>query len=343
MSATLEHHDRTGVLSSPKELLEALAAYRHPNRWRSIAEIAVTLVPFVALWTAAWAALSIGYWATLLFVVPAAFFLVRLFLIQHDCGHGSFFRRKLTNDWVGRCLGVLTLTPYEVWRRSHAVHHATSGNLEHRGTGDIKTLTVAEYRALGPWRRLAYRLYRHPLVMFVIGPSYIFLLQQRVPPSWWAAEPRHWASVMGTNLAVAVAAGGMIWLLGVGPFLMVHLPIVAIASSIGVWLFYVQHQFEDTFWEHNPDWTLHEAALLGASHYDLPRPLRWLTANIGVHHVHHLYSRIPFYRLQEVLRDRPELANIRRLTIRESIASVPLCLWDEDKRRLVTFREALAA
>lgn len=326
-----------------RDWLQVLAAYREANISRSIWEIAVTAVPLVLLWTAAWVALSVSAWLTLVLTVPAAGFLVRLFLIQHDCGHGAFFRRKATNDWVGRVIGVLTLTPYDVWRRQHAVHHATSGNLDKRGIGDIDTLTVSEYLSRSWWGRLRYRLYRHPLVMFGVGPAYVFLLQNRLPFGLMRSGLQYWISAMATNAAIAGLVCLGIYAMGVGPFLLVHLPIVLLASSIGIWLFYVQHQFEDTFWAETDSWKLQDAALYGSSHYDLPPVLRWMTANIGVHHVHHLYSKIPFYKLHRVLRDYPELANIRRLTLGESIACIGFTLWDEKQRRLVSFREARAA
>ena len=319
---------------------QILARYRSPNDARSIFEIAVTLVPLAGLWVLAWAALHFGYWwLSLLLAVPAAGFLVRLFMIQHDCGHGAFFRHRLANDWVGRVIGVLTLTPYDFWRRTHALHHASSGHLERRGIGDIDTLTVREYLARSFWGRLGYRLYRHPLVMFGIGPAYLFVFQHRLPVGLFRGGWQPWLSTMATNLAIAVVVAGLIRFIGVGPFLLVHLPIMLLAGSIGVWLFYVQHQFELTYWAHDGEWTLHEAALYGSSHYDLPGILRWFTANIGVHHVHHLCSRIPYYRLPRALRDYPELRGMSRLTLLQSFRCVRLVLWDESRRRLISFRE----
>lgn len=315
-----------------------LDRYREPNHGRSTVEIAITLVPFVALWALAWAAIHFGYWPlSLLLGVVAAGFLVRLFMIQHDCGHGSFFRHRLLNDWVGRVIGVLTLTPYDTWRRGHAIHHASSGHLDRRGIGDIDTLTVSEFRALSRWGRFRYRLYRHPLVMFVIGPVYLFLLRHRFPMVRGRWRP--WISAMATNLASASVVAALIWFIGIGPFLLVHLPIFLLASSIGVWLFYVQHQFEGTYWAHDGGWSQHEAALHGSSYYDLPGILRWFTANIGVHHVHHLSSRIPYYRLPRVLRDHPDLRGVSRLTLLQSLGCIRLVLWDEAERRLVSFRE----
>jgi omega-6 fatty acid desaturase (delta-12 desaturase) len=318
---------------------KVLAGYREPSGGRSVAEIIVTALPLVILWVCMWASLSVGYWLCLLLSVPAAGFLVRLFMIQHDCSHGAFFRRRATNDWVGRVIGVFTLTPHDLWQRAHAMHHAGSGNLAHRGIGDVATKTVAEYQALD-WRgRLAYRLYRHPVTLFGLAPAYLFLIQHRLPIGMMGKGWRPWLSAMLTNLGILALAGGLIWLTGLGAFLMVHLPIAIIAASIGVWLFYVQHQFEHTSWEADADWSHPEAALHGSSHYDLPGVLRWFTANIGVHHVHHLSSRIPYYRLPEVLRAHPELAEVGRLRLLESFRCVRLVLWDESRKRLVSFRE----
>jgi acyl-lipid omega-6 desaturase (Delta-12 desaturase) len=322
-----------------REWAKTLAKYREPNSLRSVLELVVTAGAFAGSWFLAWALLGLSYWLSLLAVVPAAGFLVRLFMIQHDCGHGSFFHRRQLNDWVGRAVGALTLTAYDVWRRSHAIHHASSGNLDGRGIGDITTLTVREYLASSRWRRLGYRLYRNPIVMLGLGPAYLFLVQNRLPVGMMRAGLQPWLSVMGTNAAVAALIVTMMWLVGVKPFLLVHLPITLLAASIGVWLFYVQHQFEQTFWTSQPGWTMHEAALHGSSHYDLPHVLRWFTANIGVHHVHHLCSRIPYYRLPHVLRDHPKLKAIGRLTLAQSLGCVRLVLWDEEQGRLISFGE----
>lgn len=317
-----------------------LASYSTPNRMRSIVELAITVLPLIMLWTAAWFTFSLGYaWASLLIAALAAGFLVRLFMIQHDCGHGTFFAGRAANDWVGRVIGVLTLTPYDCWRRSHAVHHATTGNLDRRGTGDLDTLTVREYRARSWWGRLKYRLYRHPLIMFGIGPAYLFLLQQRLPVGLMRAGWQPWVSTMTTNLAIIALVAALTWLIGIEAFLFVHLPTTVLAATIGVWLFYIQHQFEHTTWERDEKWNLHHAALLGSTHYELPALLRWFTANIGIHHVHHLCSRIPYYRLPRVLRDHPELRDVGHITLLQSFRCVRLVLWDETQRRLVSFRD----
>lgn len=318
-----------------------LADYRKPSHGRSVVEILITAAPLALIWGAAWLLHRQGFWwAALLLSVPAAGFLVRLFMIQHDCGHGAFFRHRHANDWTGRIIGVLTLTPYDYWRRTHAMHHATSGNLDRRGLGAIETLTVEEYKALPPLRRFGYWLYRNPVVMFGLGPAFVFVVMQRLPVGLMRHGWRPWISVVGTTLSIAALFAGLILLFGVAPVLVVNVTTLLLAATIGVWLFYVQHQFEGAQWSRNGEWTREEAALSGSSHYDLPPVLRWFTANIGVHHVHHLSSRIPFYRLSRVLRDHPELREVSRVGLLESLGFARLALWDESQQRLVSFREA---
>lgn len=332
-----------GAATTAREWAQAFAPYRQANAARAGLELAVTLLPFVALWAAMLVASRNGQvWLSFAMAPFAAGFLIRLFMIQHDCGHGSFFPSKPVNDWVGRAIGVVTMTPYDHWRRSHAIHHATSGNLDRRGIGDIDTLTVSEYFARNWRERLGYRLYRHPLVMFGVGPLYLFLIEHRLPFGFMSKGAMPWLSTMTTNAGILIAAGLLIWGAGLTPFLvvLVHLPIVAIAAAAGVWLFYVQHQFEGTTWEGAADWSQPEAALHGSSYYDLPPPLLWFSGNIGVHHVHHLSSGIPLYRLPEVLRNYPELREVGRLGLWESLACVRLALWDAEKRRMVSFGEA---
>jgi omega-6 fatty acid desaturase (delta-12 desaturase) len=320
-----------------------LSEYREPKTGRSVLEVVITAVPLLAIWALAWFLHARGFWwAALLLAVPAALFLVRLFLIQHDCGHQAFFADRKANDWVGRIIGVFTLTPYDYWRQTHAIHHATSGNLDRRGLGAIEMLTVAEYKAL-PWhRRLGYRLYRHPAVMFGLGPAFVFFLMNRLPIGMMRQGWRPWASVLGNTAAVAAGLGGLVWVFGPAPVLIVNAATMLLAATVGVWLFYIQHQFEDAVWSRNGVWKRDEAALAGSSHYDLPPVLRWFTANIGIHHVHHLSSRIPFYRLPKVLQDFPELAPMSRVGLLESFRCARLALWDEAQGRLVSFREARA-
>ncbi len=324
---------------SARQWVLKLARYRDPSTRRSVYELLVTLVPFVLLWVLAWVALEVSPWLSLALAVLNGCFLVRIFIIQHDCGHASYFHNRTVSDWVGRALGVLTLTPYDVWKRTHAIHHAQHGNLGRRGIGDVLTLTVEEYRSRSWWGRLLYRLYRHPIVLFVLGPSYMFILQNRLPLGLMRSGWRYWVSAMGTNAFIAILLSLMVWLGGLMPLLLIYIPTSVIAATIGVWLFYIQHQFEETHWSNEPEWQLHDAALEGSSHYQLPAPLQWFSGNIGIHHVHHLYSRIPFYRLTEVLRDHAALAQAQKLTIRESLACIKLKLWDEKTQRLVSFRE----
>lgn len=325
-----------------RDWVKILSTYREPDTGRSLLELVVTLVPFLVLWALAWWALSVSVVLTLALALISGAFLVRLFAIQHDCGHQALFRSRALNDWLGRGLGVLTLTPYDVWRRSHSMHHSASGNLGRRGMGDVRTLTVAEYRDRTGMGRLRYRLYRHPLVLFGLGPGYLFLLQNRLPLGLMQ-HARYWISAMLTNLGILGAL--VLIFLGGGllPILLIFLPSTLMAATLGVWLFYVQHQFETTHWDAENEWQLHEAALHGSSHYVLPRWLGWLSANIGIHHVHHLYSRIPFYRLPEVLRDHGELAECNRMTVRESLSNARLHLWDEGSRRLLSFAQARKA
>jgi acyl-lipid omega-6 desaturase (Delta-12 desaturase) len=326
--------------TKPADWSRRLANYKRPHLGRSIFELALTGATLVALWGLGWAAFHLGFWwLALLLTVPAAVFLVRLFMIQHDCGHGSFFEAKAANDWTGRVIGLFTLTPYDYWRRTHAMHHATSGNLDRRGLGVIEMLTVEEYLALSPLRRLGYRLYRNPAVMFGLGPTFVFFLQQRLPIGLMKEGWRPWVSTLGNTALIAVGIGVMMWLLGVVPVILVNFTTMVIAATIGVWLFFVQHQYEGVSWARNKDWKRDDAALHGSSHYDLPQPLRWLTANIGIHHVHHLSSRIPFYRLPHVLRDHPELHDVSRIGLWESFRNARLALWDEGGQRLVSFRE----
>jgi len=317
-----------------------LRDYRQPEWPRAARELIVTALAFVLCWALLLLAVTSGQiWLYALVLLPGAGFLVRLFMIQHDCGHGSFFPSRRANDWVGRIIGLMTLTPYYQWRRTHAIHHASSGNLDRRGIGDVLTLTVAEYLARSRWGRLRYRLYRHPAVMFGLGPPYLFLLQNRIPVGFMRKGWRGWFSTMSTNATVLAIAALMIWAVGATPFLLVHIPLLLLGSAAGVWLFYVQHQFEDTHWAHGESWSAHEAALYGSSHYDLPEVLRWMTANIGLHHIHHLSSRIPYYRLPEVLRDHPELRNLGRITFMDSLRGLRLVLWDESIQRLASFEQ----
>ncbi|GHG98197.1 hypothetical protein GCM10010961_33320 [Pseudodonghicola xiamenensis] len=296
----------------------------------------------MALWAVASWALSISTALAIILALANAAFLVRLFMFQHDCGHGSLFRSRCLCDWIGRVIGVLTLTPYDVWRKTHALHHATTGNLDHRGVGDIPILTVSEYQDKSRLGRAGYRLIRNPVFLFGVVPFYTFFLQNRLPVHLMRSGWRYWLSAMGTNLAIGLSLMTIIWLGGWDVLLFVFLPTMFLAAVTGMWFFYVQHQFEDTSWQHDGDWNIQDAALHGSSHYALPGILRWISANIGVHHVHHLASRIPFYRLDEVIRNHDVLAQTKRITLWESFRCARLHLWDEQRHRLLSFAEARA-
>jgi omega-6 fatty acid desaturase (delta-12 desaturase) len=316
-----------------------LKPYWGADTRRSVTQLLSTAGSLFLLWYAMLRSLDVSYALTLLLAVPTAGFMVRLFIIQHDCGHGSFFRSPAANHVVGSLIGVVTLFPYYYWRRTHAIHHATSGDLDRRELGDIVTLTVDEYLALSPWRRLGYRFYRNMFVMLVLGPFYQFVLKHRLPfdiPRDWRRE---WASVMGTNVGIAVVLAIAWKTIGLGAFVAVQVPIVVLTGAIGVWLFYVQHQFEDTYWELHPEWDFHRAGIEGSSFLDMPRVLHWFTGNIGYHHVHHLSSRIPNYRLRQAMEENPELQHVTRLTLLGSLPCARLKLWDEQGKRLVGFRE----
>ena len=325
--------------TSSKDWLRILAQYRQPQAWRSVFELTVTLGGFFGCWALAWMSLSVSYLLTSVLVTIAGAFLVRVFMIQHDCGHGALFASRTANDWVGRCLGVLTLTPYTLWRRTHSMHHSGSGNLEKRGVGDIYTMTLEEYKNASKFARIQYRLYRSPLTLFVIGPIYIFGIQQRVPIGLMNAGVKYWVSSLGTTAVMLTVYTTLIYLIGFWPFFAIFAASSFVAAAAGMWLFYVQHQFEESHWDQPEDWDMHDAALYGSSHYVLPQPLRWMTGNIGVHHVHHLYSRIPFYRLSEVIRDHPILGEMKRLTLWESFRCANLHLWDEAERKLIRFAD----
>ena len=324
----------------PARLRDMVAPFRGADDRRSWRQLAGSAALFALSWTAALLAFEVHPALTVALALPTAGLLMRLFMIQHDCGHGSYFSSRRARDTVGFVIGVLTLTPYRYWKRTHAHHHAHSGDLDFRGFGDIDTKTVREYRALSRWGRLRYRVYRHPLVLLGIGPAFHFLVKHRYPwdlPREWRKE---WAGVWWTNLALVALAGGMIALVGLERFLWVQLPVTLFSCSIGVWLFYVQHQFEDTYWHRHEEWDFYEAALLGSSHLALPRPLQWLTAHIGLHHVHHLNSAIPNYNLEPCLRANPELQVARRITLRDGWRLLWLNLWDEESCQLVRFRDA---
>jgi acyl-lipid omega-6 desaturase (Delta-12 desaturase) len=319
---------------------EALAPYAEPHLGRSLLGVATSLVPYLLLLALMYLALDISYLLVLALAIPAAGFQVRTFIAFHDCAHGSYLPSKRANAWLGAVLGVVLYTPFQSWRHAHAVHHATAGDLDRRGTGDVHTLTVAEYRALS-WRgRLGYRLFRNPLVMFGLGPTYAMVLQPRLVLR--SARPRSRRSVIATDIALAVVVGALCWLVGWREFLLVQGPPLLLAGAAGVWLFYVQHQFEDTYWQSAGEWSYADAALRGSSYLRLPRVLQFFSGNIGLHHVHHLSAKVPNYNLQRAHDQNPIFHDVPTLSLWDGLRAVRLKLWDERRRRLVTFAEARA-
>ena len=317
---------------------ERLASYEQTHLGRALLDLATSALPYVALSALMYFALSISYLLSLALAVPAAAFLVRTFIVFHDCSHGSFFGSKRANAWMGISLGLLLYSPFVRWRHDHAVHHASSGDLTRRGTGDIRTLTVAEYNGL-PWRsRLGYRFVRNPLVMFGLGPIFAMIIGPRIVAK--GARERMRRSVIGTNLALAVIVGALCWSIGWLDYLLVFAPAALLAGSIGIWLFYVQHQFEDAYWEDAGDWSYADAALRGSSFLKLPPPLRFCTGNIGYHHVHHLNARIPNYNLRRAHEENPIFHEVPTLSLWDGLRAVSLKLWDEDRGRMVTFAQA---
>ncbi len=316
-----------------------LAPYKQASWGAALFQLFNTLIPFAILWALmAWSMGNLP-WLSFLLVIPAAFLFTRLFIFQHDCGHGAFFPSRRANNALGSVLGVITLFPYGYWRRTHAIHHATAGNLDQRELGDIQTLTVSEYLARSRWGRLAYRLYRNPLVTFGIGPTYQFALKHRFPFDIPFSWKREWRSVLLTNLSLAVTYFGLASLFSWKAVLLTQLLLTLVAGAIGVWLFYVQHQFEETYWDHEAEWDFYRAGAHGSSFYDLHPVLHWLTGNIGFHHIHHLSSQILNYRLPAAFHENPEMQRVTRIKLWESFRCAGLKLWDEETRTLISFRQ----
>ena len=316
----------------------ALVPYARPQLGRSLLDLATSVVPYVALSVLMYLALDVSYALTLVIAVPAAGFLLRTYIVFHDCAHGSLLPSRRANAWVGRTLGLIVFAPFSSWRHSHAVHHATAGDLDRRGVGDVPTLTVTEYRDL-PWRkRLGYRLFRNPLVMFGLGPLFAMVIQPRLTSR--AARPRIRRSVIGTDIALVLLIGALCWLVGWREYLLIQGPTAMLAGSVGVWLFYVQHQFEDTYWKSTGDWSYADAGLRGSSYLKLPKVLQFFTGNIGFHHVHHLSARIPNYNLQRAHDENPICHDVPTLSLWDGVRAVRLKLWDEERGRLVTFADA---
>ncbi|GJE77172.1 fatty acid desaturase [Methylorubrum suomiense] len=332
---------RSEITQLARDIARHCAAFREPIPRLALRQVADTLLPYLILCALMLGAAASGYeWFALPLAIPAGGLLVRLFIIQHDCGHGSFLPSRRGNDGLGRVLSLLTVTPYDSWKRAHALHHATTGDLSRRGTGDVHTLTVREYLALPRSARIRYRLYRNPFILIVIGSPLNFLLLQRLPTGVGLPWRTAWRDVIALDAALLAALALLALAIGsVGPVLWVFLPVISVAAWIGGWLFYVQHQYEETVWEEAEAWDFHRAALGGSSYYALPRVLQWFTGNVGLHHVHHLNSRIPNYRLQECLDGHEVLGRVGRLTLRDSLNCLRLALWDEKARKMIGFAD----
>jgi acyl-lipid omega-6 desaturase (Delta-12 desaturase) len=324
--------------SSNNSWKDIVVKYQKPAVWRALWQVVNTIVPYVALWCLMYWAVTVSWWIAVPLAILAGAFLVRVFIIFHDCGHGSFFPSTGANNFLGFVTGVLTLTPYFHWRWEHSLHHSSSGDLDRRGTGDIWTLTVQEYLEASRWKRFAYRLARNPIVLFGFAPIYLFVVHHRIPSSKAPVRERH--SVAWTNLAAVLIATGLIYVFGWKAYLILQLIVLMTAGSAGVWLFYVQHQFEDVYWERSEDWDYSTAALKGSSFYKLPKVMQWFSGNIGFHHIHHLSPRIPNYRLEKCHQAEPLFQTVKPVTLLSSFRSFTFRLWDERRQKLVGY-EAL--
>lgn len=329
---------------SVQEIMDHCKKYKGADTKRSIFQLTTTMALFLATCVLMYCTMQYSYLLMLALAIPASGFLVRIFIFQHDCGHGSFFKSRKANDWVGRVLSLLTFTPYDFWRRAHNKHHATSGNLDQRSIGGIDTITVREYQSFSKRKQLAYRIYRNPYILLILGTPLYTIIAQRIPFNQGTAFYENyqslsmqsiWKSIMLTNAALVGFYGTFSFLLGLEVVIALYLPVLVLATWIGGWLFYIQHQFEDAYWERHEDWNVLEAALMGSTYYALPKVFQWFVGNIGLHHIHHLCSKIPNYKLQECMDLKPELQHINRITFLESLKCVHLKLWDEDKKMMV--------
>jgi acyl-lipid omega-6 desaturase (Delta-12 desaturase) len=314
---------------------QVIERYQRPSTWRALWQLINTFVPYALLWYLMHLSVALSWWLTVPLAVVAGALLMRIFIIFHDCGHGSYFKSHWANDTLGFIAGVLTFTPYYQWRWEHAIHHGSAGQLDHRGTGDIWTMTVQEYLESSRWRRFAYQLARNPFILFVVAPLYMFLIGQRLPSS--KRNRREHESVWWMNLALLCMVIGMSWMLGIKQYVLLQLMVMAVAGAGGVWLFYMQHQFEAAYWERGDDWDYAKAALQGSSFYKLPRILQWFSGNIGFHHIHHLSPRVPNYNLQRCHEAEPLFLQVKPMTLFSSLKSLTLRLWDEKAQRLVGY------
>lgn len=325
------------MIESISKLKKEVAPYEKIDTRASIMQILNTIVPLLLLWYTAYLSLAVSYWLTLPIVIVTSGFMVRTFILFHDCCHQSFFKSRKANDILGTITGVLTLVPYQQWKHSHSTHHATSSNLDKRGTGDMWLLTVSEYVASPLWKRIAYRVYRNPYIMLGIGPFAVFLLQYRFNVK--GANRKERINTYVTNLSIVALYTFLCWAIGWQAFLLIQGPIFFIAGLLGIWLFYVQHQFEDSFFEKEEEWSYVQAAVEGSSYYKLPRLLQWITGNIGFHHVHHLSPRVPNYNLEKAHNATLPLQKATTLTISTSLKSLGFHLWDENRKKFIGFKD----
>jgi omega-6 fatty acid desaturase (delta-12 desaturase) len=337
-------HERTSDPSGADDLLQSgdawaqtVSRYARPHLGRSLLALLTSVVPFVGLWALMYLSLDVSYLLTLALAVPTAGFLLRTYILFHDCAHGSFLSSRRANDWVGSVLALISFTPFARWRDEHIEHHATAGNLDRRGVGDVPTLTVAEYQAQPLLGRFWYRFFRNPFVMFGIGPAYAMIFMPRWAQRTKRARIHH--SVWRTNVAIVITVGALCWLIGWKEFLLVEAPLVPLAGGAGIWLFLVQHQFEETYWQRSEEWNYADAALRGSSYLNLPKVLQFFTGNIGFHHVHHLNQKIPNYNLPRAHEETPVFAGVPRVSLWRGLRAVRLKLWDEGAARLVTWAD----
>jgi len=320
-----------------KELKKSVAPYAKPDTIAGVKQLINTLLPFLILWYLAYQSLSISLWLAIPTAILAGGFVIRLFIIFHDCTHQSFMKNKKANRIIGTITGIITLFPFEKWKREHSVHHATSGNLDKRGTGDIWVMTVDEYLAASFWSKVAYRLYRNPIVMFGLGPIYLFLITNRFNDKGVKRKERINTYIINASIAGIYTL--LIWAIGWQAFLIINLPILYVSGVLGIWLFYVQHQFEDSYFENEEEWDFVKAAVDGSSFYKLPKILQWVSGNIGYHHVHHLSPRVPNYNLQEAHEATPPLQHVTTITLSTSLESLRFRLYDTRNKTFVSFKE----
>lgn len=322
------------------QLRKSIIPFTKSNNASSIFQMINTVLPFLLCWFLAYKSLAVSIWLTVPFIVLASGFLIRTFIIFHDCTHGSFFKSSKANRYVGTFTGILTFFAFEKWKRNHAIHHATSGNIDKLGTGDVWIMTVEEYLAASTWKRFAYRLYRNPIIMFGFGPLYLYLISNRFNRK--GANKRERLNTYFTNIAIVIVHGLLIWAIGWQAYLIIQLPMMFIAGSLGIWLFYVQHQFEDSYFENEAEWSFVKAAIDGSSYYKLPKVLQWMTGNIGFHHVHHLSPKVPNYHLEKAHESVPPLKEATTITLKSSLRAIRFRLYDEVNRSFVGFKEIKA-